>query len=304
MDKVTAKILFLVFVIIILLILGYVGGLIGPSKSPTPAQEARIKEKETRILQIKENSSKRRAYSSMVSESEKNLYANIVYALENLNIYVSNVPSNQNMVFNIFESVMTDYPEFFWVKPKVKFVTKMIGRSASSYRLEFSYIDDRNKEIISSKQIEIDLAVKSILEKINDEISSYEKARYVYEYLILNTTYNEKILDQSMYSILVKREGVCASYARAFQYLMNKLGIQASLVSGRIKQDYTISNVRTSYSYFNPLNSSDHAWNIINIDGNWYHVDVTSGKSLSSQNNVSYQFFFLTADTIRKTHSF
>ncbi len=53
---------------------------------------------------------------------------------------------------------------------------------------------------------------------------------------------------------------VCDGYARAYKILMDKAGIPTDYVSGP-----NITNDKLS----------GHAWNLVNLDGTWYHVDVT-----------------------------
>lgn len=62
-------------------------------------------------------------------------------------------------------------------------------------------------------------------------------------------------MNQSAYSALVQGRSVCAGYARAYQYLMQQLGIPCYYCTG-----YAGEN---------------HAWNIVRLDGVYYNVDVT-----------------------------
>jgi transglutaminase/protease-like cytokinesis protein 3 len=62
-------------------------------------------------------------------------------------------------------------------------------------------------------------------------------------------------MNQSVYSALVNGETVCAGYARAMQYLMQRLGIPCYYCTGYAGQN--------------------HAWNIVRLDDGYYNVDVT-----------------------------
>ena len=53
---------------------------------------------------------------------------------------------------------------------------------------------------------------------------------------------------------------VCEGYARCYKVLMDKAGIPTEVVSGKNRTDEDLSS---------------HAWNLVNLDGTWYHVDVT-----------------------------
>ena len=57
--------------------------------------------------------------------------------------------------------------------------------------------------------------------------------KYIYEYLVNNVQYVEEAPDnQNIYSALVGKATVCAGYAKANQYLLNRMGIYCTYVIG------------------------------------------------------------------------
>ena len=88
----------------------------------------------------------------------------------------------------------------------------------------------------------------------------YEQVKAVYTYVIDNTEYMESEHDQNIAGVFWKKQAVCAGYARAVQYLLERLGIPCIYVEG------------------NTIGSSEgHAWNIVQIGGQYYYVDATNG---------------------------
>ena len=83
----------------------------------------------------------------------------------------------------------------------------------------------------------------------------YAKELYIHNILADKLTYKHNPLDQSAYSAIVGNETVCAGYAKAFQYLMQRLGVPTYLCAG----------------YAGEM----HAWDIIKLGDNYYNVDVT-----------------------------
>lgn len=59
---------------------------------------------------------------------------------------------------------------------------------------------------------------------------------------------------------------VCDGYARAYKILMDKAGIPTDYVMG----------------YNRTTGVLEHAWNLVNLDGTWYHVDVTNDDNNGS----------------------
>lgn len=53
---------------------------------------------------------------------------------------------------------------------------------------------------------------------------------------------------------------VCEGYARGYKVLMDKAGIPTDVVTGDNRTNSSLSG---------------HAWNLVKLDGKWYHVDIT-----------------------------
>ncbi|WP_156009540.1 transglutaminase domain-containing protein [Streptococcus ruminantium] len=94
-------------------------------------------------------------------------------------------------------------------------------------------------------------------------LSDVEKAKAAHDWLVNNVDYVEReaLKDQTAYSALIEKKTVCAGYAKAFKLLMDKMGILTHTQFG------TIVGARAG--------SENHLWNVINLGGEWYHVDAT-----------------------------
>ena len=104
-------------------------------------------------------------------------------------------------------------------------------------------------------------------------------------------------LDGSVYradGALCNKLAVCQGYAEAFELLCYKAGIQAYMIYGEAG------------------NSEDgwqsHAWNVVNIDGNWYQIDCTwddpmmNGQVVTDGSNITYAYFLLTDSEMYADH--
>ena len=108
-------------------------------------------------------------------------------------------------------------------------------------------------------------------------MSEYEKALRLHDWLCTNVRYDHSAANGSGWSsdynpyytegAVLGGWAVCSGYAYAYQALLEKAGIEAKYVLG-----------------------DNHAWNILRIDGKWYHVDVTWDDSDSG---ASYSYFGL-----------
>ncbi len=131
-------------------------------------------------------------------------------------------------------------------------------------------------------------AADKILEGITDDMSDYDKLKYFHDYLIKNCKSDtEDKFANTIYGTLVNGKALCEGYAKSFSYLCNRAGIENMIVTG-------MTNVA-------------HMWNMVKVDGNWYHIDVTWDKPEGPLEElypdmVMYQFFMVTDSVIENDH--
>ena len=118
-------------------------------------------------------------------------------------------------------------------------------------------------------------------------LSDTEKALIVHDRLAVWSEYDEENLEKGTipensyeaYGVLVDHIGVCEGYAKAYMYLMNRLGI---------KTEYITSNALV------------HGWNVVTIDGQPYHVDVTHDDPVYDLlGRVRHSHFLVSTGTLR-----
>ncbi len=239
----------------------------------------------------------RYAYESL-SDSEKLWYADMEQAVgsmaEKVRLSEEGIKAglDEDNVDKIFQSVLCDHPELFYVEG---YSYTLYTRAEKTVAIEFSGTYSLDRETAEARKKEIDSAVTSLLRDAPKEGGDYEKVRYVYETLIQNTDYDIEAKDnQNIYSVFVNRESVCQGYAKAVQYLLNRMGIFCTLVQGRVLDT-----------------NEGHAWNLVKLDGDYYYLDATWGD-ISYQGEesdfggnlpqVSYDYFCITTEQLERTH--
>lgn len=192
----------------------------------------------------------------------------------------------------IFQSVMLDHPELFYVTGYSYTVYETDGRVE---RLHFVGTYQGNPETIRHRKNEIEQAVSKLLEGVEPGADDYTLTKYVYDTIICGTDYSRSAPDnQNIYSVFVGHRSVCQGYAKATQYLLNRLGIPCTLVTGTV------------------LAGQAHAWNLVQIDGAYYYLDTTwgdasyrgeEGEALSGQTpQINYDYLNITTEELEKTH--
>ena len=115
-------------------------------------------------------------------------------------------------------------------------------------------------------------------EIIESGMTDLEKQTAINEFLIEHATYDFGALDNAeqnnfmfvdpeyydaftAYGILINGIGVCSGYADAFTLIADEAGLESVIVTGYLQ------------------GSLPHAWNRVNIDGQWYTLDVTNNDN-------------------------
>ena len=140
-----------------------------------------------------------------------------------------------------------------------------------------------------SIQQQRDIVVKAweiLDETVEPGMSDYEIAKALHDYVVLNTAYGfpsdvpRPTAVYSGYFSLLWGCGVCTDYAMAYQLLMDMAGIPCGMVT-----------------------NASHAWNIVQLDGEWYHVDTTwDDPTPNREGYVRYDYFLKSDSYMSQDH--
>lgn len=115
------------------------------------------------------------------------------------------------------------------------------------------FLDKRFEEQINKE-------VESVIEQLElRKKTDVEKVISVANYIADNLTWINNAFDQTLYSAVINKITVCTGYGKMFQKFMNELGIPSRTVEGK-------SDIQKD---------TYHVWNMVELDGEWYHVDTT-----------------------------
>lgn len=159
----------------------------------------------------------------------------------------------------IFES-----PELFYVVSACSYtyIPSSSGRIISSvspcYTVNGSdrvdRLTDEDKQEIRQQQTVLEQKLAEIMQKVRSDCSDLTKAMYLHDYIAVHCEYDSTLTFRDAYRMLINGTGVCQGYMLAYRLLLNRAGVTSSWVQS---------------------DSLRHVWSLVQLDGAWYHVDVT-----------------------------
>lgn len=199
---------------------------------------------------------------------------------------------DETSIDRIFQCMLNDHPEFFYVDGYT-YTKYTMGDTLLS--IEFSGNYSMDLDTAKQRKAMIEEAVEPVISGISAEAGDYDKVKYVYETIILNTDYNLDASDnQNIYSVFVNKSSVCQGYAKATQYLLNRLGVECTMVQGSVDT------------------GEGHAWNLVSVDGSFYYVDTTWGDAYYNRESeslpkegypeINYDYLCITTKDLMRTH--
>lgn len=187
-----------------------------------------------------------------------------------------------------YYAVLSDHPEIFWIGTSAQVEESGLTGRVVSYSLETTV----PVEARDSMRAQLEAAADECIARIPPEAGAYERIKFVYDYLIDTVEYNAGSQDsQNIQSALLYHSSVCAGYSKAFQYILNRMGMFCTYVTGQIRD------------------GGDHGWNMVRIDDEYYYVDVTWGdpvfaNQVEGEENYgkNYNYLCCTEYDLFKTH--
>lgn len=218
-------------------------------------------------------------WRTQLTDSSKKRYDVLLEAIMKQKQSV-NLPAinNANEIPIICKYILSDHPELYFVSTKFT-----IAMSISSLTINLSYLYN------TKQQYEINQSFLNFKDKLKKEMNKSDIER-IYSTIFLlmrNSRYViDNIYNQNAASVIYYHSAQCSGFASAFKYAMDLMGIWCIIVSGNIS---------------NESQNGPHAWNVVKIDENYYHIDITS---LANENIISinqlYQYRLFESDAQKK----
>lgn len=196
-------------------------------------------------------------YFKQLTEEEQRVYRELLKGIRAWEKEFYLTISDDDSIDRSYHAVLKDHPEIFWVHNREKiYKTTYSDSDYCVFTPGYTYTDSEIDEI----QTAMEQSFQEVRALIPEDAGDYEKVRIVYTYVIDHTQYQTGEDDQSIAGVFWKKSAVCAGYAGAVQYLLERLDIPCIYVDGSTKGS-----------------TEGHAWDIVKIGQEYYYVDATNG---------------------------
>lgn len=220
-------------------------------------------------------------YYNNLSTKEKEIYSSIYNCLINYQSKIELPSADYEQIVSINEYVLYDHPEIFYFN----YFELQNQVDVCYYKPIYTYNQDEVTEL--TKQLEN--IRNQFISSLDSNSSDYDKLKAIYNYVIEKNTYVDGAKDnQYITSALIYGNTVCSGYVKAIQYLCEAIDINSAYIVGKALND---------------SDNSSHAWNLIELDGDYYYLDATWGDYVDEQNAFTmYSYFMFDSDTMLKLY--
>ena len=195
----------------------------------------------------------------------------------------------------IFDAMTMDNPLLYYLNQSTcSCASDMFGHFAICPQYFFT------KEKVKEYNRKIEKEVNRLADQLNLTTGTdYEKEIKVHDWICQNISYDEEgsntnnptrmITSHSIFGVFAHHRAQCEGIAKAVKVLLNAVNVRCIVVNGEF-----VKNGK----------AVPHAWNMVNIDGQPYHLDVTwdIGAIGASFKRIPYDYFNLNDQLIGKQH--
>ena len=229
-------------------------------------------------------------YYGRMPKDKQNTYRAMLAGLMDLSdeILLPQVPTTDgNWLYDVFFQLRLDHPEIFWA---VGFKYRHYKDSPNLILIP-EYIFDKNK--IREHKKALHARVEKLVRPAA-KFSEWDKEKYVHDFICANIRYDKlkKPYSHEIIGPLGHGVGVCEGIAKSVKILCDALGVWCVIaICG--------NNPEKGIKY-------RHTWNIVRINGQYYHLDATFdntlGRNMDDSVSIRYDYFNLDDKNIFRDH--
>lgn len=239
-----------------------------------------------------------RYYYGKLPENERKIYQEIYKGCTEHRdvIQISASEDVAKSYSRIVQALMDDNPLLYFLNQStIEYAQDAYGNTAVLPQ----YFFPAEKVAVYNQRLQ-DAANRIIFELKLTEGTDLEKVRKVHDYLCRNISYDYQgsdtgevtrvITSHNVLGVFAHKKAQCEGISKAAKVLLNAVDVRCIVVFGQAENKDSLM--------------ADHCWNIVNIEGHPYHMDITFDIGNGSGDYIAYDYYNVTDAQIRKDHIF
>ena len=195
-------------------------------------------------------------------------------------ITITNRQLSESQLRKVIGAFQNDNPDIFWMANLFGFAFT----ENHTYIQLYSVLSARD---CSAAMKQMNSVLNDVVLQIPAGLDEYQREMLLHKWVVDHCTYDHdaartknKWESFTAFGALTKNTAVCEGYSRVMQLLLGSVGIECRLVNGESQQNL-------------------HMWDLVKIQGDWYHLDVTFNDSDTMRR---YDYLNVTDTVIKKDH--
>lgn len=221
-------------------------------------------------------------YYNHMTKQQQSAYHNLYQGFQSMTDEITIQRLEPEKLYDVFFRLRLDHPEIFWA---TGFRYKYYPDSPNLIFIpEYLFEKGKIKEHQKAMQARVEKLIRPMREK-----PEWEKEKFIHNFICENVRYDKlkKPYSHEIIGPLGQGVGVCEGIAKTVKVLCDALGIWCMIaICG--------NNPEKGIKY-------RHTWNIVRINGTYYHLDATFDNSLSHE-GIRYDYFNLDDKSIFRDH--
>lgn len=160
--------------------------------------------------------------------------------------------------------------------------TAIVVQYKSDMRIFAAFRNPKMLPQLDAKEVDVlDVCSQWIVSNIRKDMPNFLKIKKVHDAIVENTTYTRGYHNTP--ELILQGIGVCSAYTKACQLLLHMLKVDC----------------RYAHGYVSTSDDETHAWNMVDVNGEWYHMDSTWDDPA---NQLSYTYFLINDEEMDIDH--
>ncbi len=226
-------------------------------------------------------------------------------------VYIKNIPEDELVNINYIMSNLNGSVDSFQVHPKLFGVQRVVFKIIRS---DNSYVYDayKNGTSIPDDREQAKLLYEKVQNVLNANVNGrglteFETEVVLHDYLVNHCTYSygsdKNDNEFRAYGALIEGQAVCNGYAEAMALLLSCAGIENQYVVGVAKSGSRSVKQKQENDSSGEEKKENHAWNLVQINGSWYHLDATWDDPVGDKDILSHAYFNLSDELMKRDHT-